>query len=148
MTLLPLGILNDIIYLQGFPTSLSTFRHSQRPCICTILASYLTLPTLRTGRYCFLGYSDLGGVISYTLTMPIFWGKVTALTSNRAYLVILFPGLSSPSRAYVSYATPGNHFLYSPMTLHTGRYCFLVYPVLGEVVLATPYTETMSCTHQ
>ena len=48
----------------------------------------------------------------------------------------------------VSYAIPGNQFLHSPVTLGPWQYCFLFYPVLREVVLATPCLETMSCTHQ
>ena len=55
--------------------------------------------TLRTRRSCFLGYADLGGAISYTIAMPIFWGKVTALTIDSAYPVILFPGQFGPGRA-------------------------------------------------
>ena len=60
--------------------------------------------TMRTRRYCFLGYSDLGEVISYTLAMPIFWGKITPLTSDprspaSLYPTILFPGLFGPGRA-------------------------------------------------
>ena len=53
-----------------------------------VLHSPVTLPRR---RYCFLGYSDLGGVISYARAMPIFWGKVTALTSDPGCPAVVFP---------------------------------------------------------
>ena len=106
-TLLPSGILNDIIYLQAFSTTLSTFRHSQR--------HYLP---------------------SGILNVRLFVHKVNQLPdpTSPTYPAILFLGLSGPGRAYVSYAIPGNQFLHSPATLRTQQYCFLSLPDLGEGV--------------
>ena len=106
-TLLPSGILNDIIYLQAFPTTLSTFRHSQR--------HYLP---------------------SGILNVRLFIQKANQLPdpTSPMYPAILFLGLSGPGRAYVSYAIPGNQFLHSPATLRTQQYCFLGYSDLKELV--------------
>ena len=67
------------------------------------------------------------------LAMPCL-ETVPALTSDPVYLAILFPGPSGAVRPYVSYAIPGNQFLYSPVTLCTLRYGFLAYSVLGDLV--------------
>ena len=49
--------------------------------------------TLHTWRYCFLSHSVLGEGVSYAYPVP-------ALTSDPAYLAILFPEPFGPRRGY------------------------------------------------
>ena len=80
--------------------------------------------------------------------MPMSWVKVPALTSDLAYLVILFPELFGPGRGCLLGYSLGNRFLHSPVTLRTRRYCFLRRSDLGEVVSYAYVLGEGSCTHQ